>query len=169
MPEEQRQQLQHGFGPFYREDSRVLILGSFPSVKSREAQFYYGHPQNRFWPVIAALCGVETPQTREEKEWLLAAHRIALYDVIESCTIVGSSDSSIEDVIVTDLSPILAGSKVGDRIFTNGAKAWQLYMRYTRPLIGLPAVKLPSTSPANAACRLDRLIREWGEALPSLR
>ena len=91
MPLE-RIRLSHGFGPFIRSDSHVLILGSFPSVKSREAQFYYGHPQNRFWAVLAALCGEETPQSRDEKEGMLSRHGIALYDVIESCTIVGSSD-----------------------------------------------------------------------------
>lgn len=163
-----RVHLQHGFGPFVRPDSRVLILGSFPSVKSREAQFYYGHPQNRFWALLAALCGEEKPLSRTDKEVLLERHRIALYDVIDSCTIVGSSDSSIDDVIVTDLMPLLQGSEIGTRIFTNGAKAHQLYMKYTFPALGLPAVKLPSTSPANAAFSLDRLQEEWRRLLPDL-
>ena len=167
MPLE-RIRLSHGFGPFIRSDSHVLILGSFPSVKSREAQFYYGHPQNRFWAVLAALCGEETPQNRDEKEGMLSRHGIALYDVIESCTIVGSSDSSIDDVVVTDLAPLLNISRIGINIFTNGAKAYQLYMRYTCPALGLPAVKLPSTSPANAACSLEQLIREWRALLPPL-
>lgn len=144
----------------------MLILGSFPSVKSREAQFYYGHPQNRFWPLIAALCGETTPYTQQEKEALLTAHQLALYDVIESCTIIGSADSSIEDVIVTDLAPLLSGSQIGTRIYTNGAKAHQLYMKYTFPTLGIPAVKLPSTSPANATFSLDRLKQEWGQLLP---
>ena len=163
-----RIRLEHGFGPFVRPDSRLLILGSFPSVKSREAQFYYGHPQNRFWPVLAALCCEETPRSREEKERLLVRHHVALYDVIESCTIVGSSDSSIDDVIVTDLAPLLAQSEIGANIYTNGGKAHQLYMKYTFPTLGIPAVKLPSTSPANAAFSLERLMREWGELLPPL-
>ena len=164
-----RQKLEHGFGPLYRPDSKVLILGSFPSVKSREAAFYYGHPQNRFWAVLAALCGEELPHSRAEKERLLEAHGVALYDVIESWTIVGSSDSSIEDVQVTDLLPILQDAQIEGRIYTNGAKAHQLYMKYSYPKLGLPAVKLPSTSPANAAFSLDRLVRDWGALLPPIR
>ena len=163
---QERISLSHGFGPFYREDSRILILGSFPSAKSREAQFYYGHPQNRFWPLLAALCGEKTPRSREEKEAFLLRRRIALYDVIESCSIIGSSDSSIDDVVVTDLAPLLEGSEIGEKIYTNGATAYRLYMKYSYPILGIPAVKLPSTSPANAACSLERLIREWGALLP---
>ena len=165
---QERIKLSHGFGPFYRADSRLLILGSFPSVKSREVQFYYGHPQNRFWPLLAALCGEETPRVREEKEALLVHHRIALYDVIESCSIVGSSDSSIDDVVVTDLAPLLANSKIGTNIFTNGATAHKLFMKYTYPRLGIPAVKLPSTSPANAAFSQGRLTEEWRKLLPPL-
>lgn len=164
----QRQRLEHGFGPFYRPDSKVLILGSFPSVKSREAAFFYGHPQNRFWRVLAALCGEDPPASRVEKEALLERRRVALYDVIERCSIIGSSDASIEDVEAAELSPILDAAQIGDRIFTNGAKAHQLYMKYIYPQLGIPAVKLPSTSPANAAFSLDRLIREWKELLPPL-
>lgn len=151
-----------------RPNSRLLILGSFPSVKSRQAQFYYGHPQNRFWAVLSALCGEAVPKTREEKEALLVRHRVALYDVIESCTVAGSSDSSIQDVVVTDLAPLLAASEIGTNIFTNGAKAHQLYMKHSCPLLGIPAVKLPSTSPANAAFSLERLTGEWRVLLPPL-
>lgn len=163
---QERISLSHSFGPFVRPESRLLILGSFPSVKSREAQFYYGHPQNRFWPLMAGLCAEPVPVTREEKEALLIRHRIALYDVIESCTIIGSSDSSIEDVVVTDLAPLVAVSRIGTSIFTNGAKAYQLYMKYTYPALGIPALKLPSTSPANAAFSLERLTQEWRALLP---
>lgn len=162
---QERIQLSHGFGPFVRPDSRLLILGSFPSVKSREAQFYYGHPQNRFWPLLAALCHENSPGSREEKERFLTRHHVALYDVIESCTIVGSSDSSIDDVVVTDLAPLLAQSEIGAHVFTNGAKAYQMYMKFTFPRLSIPAVKLPSTSPANAAFSFNRLIRDWGEQL----
>lgn len=164
----ERQYLSHSFGPFYRPDSRILILGSFPSVKSREANFYYGHPQNRFWKVLAAITNDEVPDSLEKKKDFLARHRIALYDVIDRCSIIGSSDSSIEDVVVTDLSPILKGSGVGDRIFTNGGKAYSLYMKYTYPKNGIKPVKLPSTSPANAAWSLNRLIETWGRAFKSL-
>lgn len=157
--------LSHGFGPFYNEDSRVLILGSFPSVKSREQGFFYGHPRNRFWAVLAAVCGEEMPRTLEEKKAFLLRNGIALYDVIESCSIVGSSDSSIRDVVPADLRPILEESRVGSQIFTNGGKAAALYARYLYPALGIPAVSLPSTSPANAAASLSALTERWREAL----
>lgn len=165
----------HGFGPVYDGASEILILGSFPSVKSREQAFYYGHPQNRFWRVLAALAEEGTGQSRgagllaeslsdasvEEKERFLHEHHIALYDVIESCRIIGSSDASISDVEPADLSGILAHSRIGDRIYTNGAKAYTLYQKYIYPASGIAAVKLPSTSPANAAWSLERLTQEW--------
>ena len=160
-----RQFLSHGFGPFYTPDSRILILGSFPSVKSREQSFFYGHPRNRFWPVLASVFLDDAPQTLEEKQTFLRRHRIALYDVIESCSIVASADSSIQDVIPADLRPILSGSQVENRIFTNGGKASALYVRYLLPTLGIAAVALPSTSPANAACSLELLIDAWGTAL----
>ena len=158
----------HGFGPFYDADSRILILGSFPSVKSREVSFYYGHPQNRFWKVLAAIAGEEPPVTLGDKQAFLQWNRIALYDVIQSCSIEGSADSSIGDVVVTDLRPILAGSAVGSRIYVNGGKAHQLYMKYQYPQLGIEAVRLPSTSPANAAMSLDRLIAEWSARIGRL-
>lgn len=153
----------HGFGPEYDERSKILILGSFPSVKSREQAFYYGHPQNRFWKVLAALAGAEVPAGVEEKKAFLHAHHIAVYDAIESCTIKGSSDSSIRDVIPADIRPILNGSEIGSRIFTNGRKAGQMYKKYILPETGIPSHDLPSTSPANAAWTLDKLIAEWGK------
>ncbi len=161
----ERQYLSHGFGPFYTPDSRILILGSFPSVKSREQSFFYGHPRNRFWPVLAAVFHDEAPQTLEEKRSFLRRHRIALYDVIESCSIIGSADSSIQDIVPADLRPILSGSRVENRIFTNGGKASSLYARYLLPTLGIPAVSLPSTSPANAACSLEQLICAWSRAI----
>ena len=164
MPAE-RQILSHGFGPFYTPESRILILGSFPSSKSREQNFFYGHPRNRFWPVLAAICREETPQSLEEKKAFLGRNRIALYDVIESCSIVGSSDSSIRDVVPADLRPILDGSRVESRIFTNGGKASTLYQRYLLPTLGIPAAALPSTSPANAAWSLEQLVEIWRKAL----
>lgn len=165
----ERQYLEHGFGPFYRADSRLLILGSFPSVKSREAQFFYGHPQNRFWPLLARLCREARPVTLEEKRSFLERNHIALYDVIERCSIVGSSDSSIREVEPADLRPILAAGQIGGRIYTNGGTAARLYRRYLYPRLGIEAVALPSTSPANAACSLDTLAERWGaELLPVL-
>lgn len=154
--------IDHPIAPLFGPDSRVLILGSFPSVKSREAQFFYGHPQNRFWRVLAALCEENVPSNVEEKKRLVLAHGFALWDVIASCEIVGSSDSSIKDVVPNDLRPVLEGSRV-QRIFCNGGTAYKLYEKYIRPVTGIPAVCLPSTSPANAAWSLERLIRAWKE------
>ena len=166
----ERVSLEHGFGPFYCPDSRVLILGSFPSAKSRECHFFYGHPQNRFWPLLARLCGEDIPDTLEAKKALLTRHNIALYDVIERCSIVGSSDSSIRDVEPADLRPILSGSMIDGNVFTNGAKAYALYKKLIFPSLGIPAEKLPSTSPANAVCSMERLVMLWGEKLdPILR
>lgn len=154
----------HMFGPVYDADSKILILGSFPSVKSREVQFYYGHPQNRFWKVLAQVLKEEVPQTEEEKKQMLLKNRIALWDVVESCTIQGSSDTSIRDVTVNDFSKILAASDIC-RIYANGGKAWELYHKYAEKQTGIAAVKLPSTSPANAAWSLKRLCAEWEEKL----
>jgi len=159
----ERTREEHGFGPYYDSESEILILGSFPSVKSREQSFYYGHPRNRFWAVLATLNGENVPENLDEKKEFLTRNHIALYDVIESCSIAGSSDSSISDVVATDLSPVLSGSSVGDRIYTNGSKAYELYMKYQYPKLGIEAVKLPSTSPANAAMSLDKLIQKWKE------
>ncbi len=161
----ERQRLTHGFPPFYRPDSRLLILGSFPSVKSRAQAFFYGHPQNRFWPVMARLCGEDTPLTVPERAAFLERNRIALYDVIEACSIVGSSDSSIRDVEPAELRPILDGSQVGRRIFVNGKTAARLYEKYLLPSLGIEATCLPSSSPANAVFSLDRLTEVWGQAL----
>ncbi len=156
------QHLDHSdFGPFFDSESNILILGSFPSVKSREVKFFYGHRQNRFWKVIAALYNENVPGTLAEKKAFLTRNHIALYDVIESCTIRGSSDSTIRDVSVTDLKPILENSRIGTRIFVNGGKAFELYKKYTYPRTGIMAVKLPSTSPANAAWSVERLTAEW--------
>lgn len=157
--------LEHGFGPYYRPDSALLILGSFPSVKSREAQFFYGHPQNRFWPVMAKLCGEPRPQSLEDKQAFLERNRIALYDVIECCSIVGSAGSSIRDVVPADLCAILTGSQIGNHIFVNGSTAGKLYRKYSMPKLGIEAVQLPSTSPANAAWSFDMLCDNWGNAL----
>ena len=154
----------HPIPPVYSTDpetpSRILILGSFPSVKSRETAFFYGHPRNRFWQVLATVLEVPIPLTKEEKIALLTVHGIALWDVIAACDIEGSSDSSIRNVIPNDLTPILAGRTV-KAIFTNGGTATRLYRRYQEPLTGLPAIPLPSTSPANAAWSLEKLIAAW--------
>lgn len=150
----------HPFPPLYDENSRTLILGSFPSVKSREAMFFYGHPQNRFWKLIAELYGEDVPSTIEEKSALILRHRLALWDSIHSCTITGSSDSSVRDVEPNDISGIIRNSKI-ERIFCNGALSHKMYMKFIFPFTGIEARKLPSTSPANAAYSLERLAREW--------
>ena len=150
----------HPFGPLYDEQSLVLILGSFPSVKSREQQFFYGHPKNRFWPLLAALTGSEIPRTIEEKKQLALKNGIALWDVIASCEIVGSSDSSIRNAKPNDITPILENSNVR-KIFTNGKTADSLYMRYIFPVTKIQSVCLPSTSPANAARNMERLLSAW--------
>ncbi len=150
----------HTIPPVWNADSKILILGSFPSVKSRESGFFYGHPQNRFWRVTAAVFGCVVPVSIEEKRAFLLANRIALWDVIAACEITGSSDASIRGAVTNDLSPILAGTKI-ERIFTNGGTADALYTRYILPQIGIPAIRLPSTSPANASYSLDMLIAAW--------
>ena len=153
--------IHHPFPPLYSPDSKVLILGSFPSVKSREAMFFYGHPQNRFWKVIAALFDEPVPQDIEEKKHLILSHGLALWDSIAACDIKGSSDASITNAVPTDLSEILNNAKI-ERIYCNGSRSFEIYNRYQFPKLGRHAVKLPSTSPANAAFSLERLIREWG-------
>ncbi|MBQ3427224.1 MAG: DNA-deoxyinosine glycosylase [Clostridia bacterium] len=156
------EQIKHPFPPLYDENSKILILGSFPSVKSREQSFFYGHPQNRFWRVVSTVFGCETPETIEEKKCFLHSNHIALWDVIASCKIEGSADSSITNVVPNDLRPIIDGSRV-ERIFVNGRTAEKFYNKYTREVLGRDAVYLPSTSPANAAKSLDRLVAQWRE------
>lgn len=158
----------HGFGPVYDEKSRILILGSFPSVKSREEGFFYGHPRNRFWKILAAVCNEPESVTIEEKKQFLLKNGIALYDVIEECEIVGSSDSSIRNVIPADLNPILEVSQIS-AVYTNGRLAGKLYRKYQEPVTGLPCVELPSSSPANAAFSLEKLTGIWQETLPQLK
>lgn len=150
----------HPIEPVYDHNSRLLVLGSFPSVKSREQGFFYGHPQNRFWKVTSAVFACKEPETIEEKRTFLLANGIALWDVIASCDIEGSSDSSIRNVIPNDLSRILSYAQI-TQIFVNGKTAQKYYNKYLKDVLGRDAVCLPSTSPANAAWSAERLIREW--------
>lgn len=152
------------FCPVYDENSRILILGSFPSVKSREQGFYYGHPQNRFWKVLAGILQVKEPRSVSEKKEMLVQHGIAVYDVIKSCEIEGSSDSSIRNVTPADIHRIIAESNI-EVVFTNGRMAGKLYKKYQAQDIGLPMVELPSTSPANAAFSLERLTQVWKSSI----
>ena len=152
----------HPILPVYDSGSQILILGSFPSVKSREAGFFYGHPQNRFWKVVSAVFDEDVPQTIEEKKAFLLRNHIAVWDVIQSCDIKGSSDSSIKNVMANDLNIILKAAEI-KAIFVNGKTALKYYQKYTEPLIGRAAICLPSTSPANAAWNMERLIEKWKE------
>lgn len=154
------ERIAHEFAPVYDKHSQILILGSFPSVKSRENQFYYGHPQNRFWKVLARIMEKEVPTTIEEKKNFLLDSHIAIWDVIASCRIEGSSDSSIRDVEVSDFSKILSEAPI-KAIFVNGNKAYELYKKYAEEKTGIKAIRLPSTSPANAAWNLERLCQSW--------
>ena len=168
--------LTHPIPPLYDPESRVLILGSFPSPKSREAGFFYGHPQNRFWKVMAEVLGwttekagisaddpakIHVPQTTEEKRLMLHSSHIAVWDTVASCDITGASDASITNVTPNDISVILDAADIR-AVYCNGTASHKLYMKYIYPLHGRKAVKLPSTSPANAACSLAELTEAWG-------
>ena len=143
-------QVRHTIPPVYDQNSRVLLLGTMPSPKSREAGFYYGHPQNRMWPVLARVFGENTPMGTEARRSFLLRHHIAMWDVLASCTICGAEDSSIRDAVPNDLGLLLTKAPIG-AIYTTGKKAFALYRKYLLPETGREAVCLPSTSPAN--CR----------------
>ena len=157
----------HPFEPVYDSNSRILILGTFPSVKSREVQFYYGHPRNRFWKTLAAVLQDEIPQTVEEKIRFLKTHHIALWDTCAACDIDGSADATIRRTVPNDIRPILEHADIR-AIFCGGKTAGGLYEKYIFPQTGIPAIVLPSTSPANAACTEEMLIHAWSAILPYL-
>ena len=157
----------HPIKPLFNMDSKVLILGRFPSLKSREQMFFYGHPQNRFWRVLAEVFSCEVPQTIEEKREFILSHNIALWDVIASCEIEGSADSSIRNVVPNDLTQILQFADI-KQIFVNGKTAEKFYNKYIKEAIGKEAVCLPSTSPANAAWSIEKLVSAWKIILNNL-
>lgn len=161
------QWVEHTIKPIYDENSKILILGSFPSQKSREQRFFYGHNQNRFWRVLSGVLETSVPQTIPEKEEFLLSHGIALWDVIASCEITGSSDSSIKNAVPNDLSIIFSIADI-KQIFVNGKAAENLYNKYIKKKLGMRAFYLPSTSPANAAWSLERLTVEWTRIKQSL-
>ena len=165
MKEEKKwERVTQEFAPVCDENSRVLILGTAPSRMSRAVGFYYGHPQNRFWKMLAAVTGEDVPQTIEEKKALLIRNHIALHDVIHSCDIIGSSDSSIRNVEPAELGKIL--SVTGDiPILCNGGTSYKLFVKHQEKRLGIQARQMPSTSPANAAWKLDMLVEAWKEAL----
>lgn len=150
----------HGFQPVYNENSKILILGTLPSVQSRTNNFYYGHKQNRFWRLIAGLLEVEVPLDIPQKKAMLLNNGIAIWDVIAECDIIGSSDSSIKNVVPTDLSLILNNCNIS-AIFANGATAKKLYDKYQKNNFNYDIICLPSTSPANAAWNMERLTEKW--------
>ena len=154
----------HPFPPLFDKDSRLLILGSFPSVKSRETMFFYGHPQNRFWKVIASIFDEKVPSSIDEKRELILRNHLALWDVIAECEIKGSSDASIKNAKANDLSVILENAPI-QKIIVNGKTAEKAYNKYIEPGTGIKAVVLPATSPANAAWTLDRLVETWGSEI----
>ena len=154
----------HPFPPIYEKNSHLLILGSFPSVKSREEQFYYAHPQNRFWKLLSFLYKENLPNSISEKKAFLSLHQIALWDVIKSCDICGSSDSSIKNVVTNDISFLLKNSNI-QKIYANGTKSYDLYMKYAFPITKKEIKKLPSTSPANAVFSMERLQTSWQQIL----
>ncbi len=154
----------HPVEPLFDENSKTLILGTFPSIKSREMMFFYSHPQNRFWRVMARICNREIPMSVENKKELILSNHFALWDVIHSCEIEGSADSTIKNVVPNDISVILNYSKV-DRIFVNGKKAESLYKKYLEKEVGIKAIYLPSSSPANASWSEDRLTEYWSKQI----
>ena len=151
---------QHTIAPVYDAQSRVLLLGSFPSVRSRAEGFYYAHPQNRFWRVLAALFSCPVPQTVAEKTSLLHAQHLALWDVCACCTVIGSGDASIRNVVANDVAALLGGTRIR-AVFANGTTAAALYHRFLETDCAMPAIRLPSTSPANASYSLERLVESW--------
>lgn len=162
--EQQYQHIIHPFPPLFSSESRILILGSLPSVKSREEMFFYGHPQNRFWKMLSLIFQTPAPEKIEDKKQLILSHNLALWDTIYSCDIIGSSDSSIRNVTPTDLTKILDNSKI-EKVICNGKTSGKYYEQYQMKNTNLKPVILPSTSPANAVYRLDRLAELWGKEL----
>lgn len=150
----------HNFQPVYNENSRILMLGTMPSPKSREVGFYYGHPRNRFWKVVSDVCGAPYPETREEKIAFALQYGIAVWDVLAGCEIKGADDSSIRNPVANDMDVILKHAQI-QAIFTTGTKAGQLYKKYCLPRTGIEAVVLPSTSPANCRMSYEELYRAY--------
>lgn len=150
----------HNFPPLFAPDARALILGSIPSPKSREQAFFYGHPRNRFWPVLAAVFGEPAPQTIEDKRSLALRHRIAMWDTLAACDIRGASDTSIRNPVTNDLPWLIAQTQVR-AVFCTGATSYKYYKKLCQPQTGIEAVCLPSTSPANAAWSKERLIQAY--------
>lgn len=156
----EQENVTHPFLPLYGSESRILILGSLPSLKSREENFYYGNPMNRFWKVIAAIFNKNPPDSIEEKKTLILENHLALWDAIYRCDITGSRDQSIRNAEPTNLFPVIKNSKI-EHIFCNGKTAWNYYNTHQRKSLEIEAKCLPSTSPANASWTFEKLLEEW--------
>ena len=157
----------HEFGPFFDENSRILILGTIPSPKSSEMGFYYGHPRNRLWMILADVLGEDIPKTIEERKAFLTRNHIALWDVLESCEINGADDASIKEPKPNDMNVVLEKADI-KAIFTTGGKATKLYKKLCLPLCGMSSIGLPSTSPANCGCSYETLRAAYVQILQYL-
>ena len=162
------ERITHAFDPVFDSESRILILGTMPSPKSRELGFYYSHPRNRFWPVLAKIFGENVPETPEERKNFALRHKIALWDVLKECDIEGASDSSIKNAVPNDISVILNSTEI-KAVFTTGATAAKLYKKFIEPETKIPATALPSTSPANAKIKFEELCEEYKIVLEYLK
>lgn len=160
--------INHPFKPIYSKYSKILILGSFPSVKSRQQNFYYAHPQNRFWKLIAKIYKANIPNNIEEKKKLILNNNLAIWDVIKSCEIEGSADSSIQNIEVSDINELINKTDITKVVF-NGNKAAESYFKYNKRIENIEYVTLPSTSPANAQYSFERLYNIWKEEITQNR
>lgn len=160
--------IEHTIDPIFDENSKILILGTIPSPKSREQKFFYGHPQNRFWRVLSHILHYPLPQNNDERRTLLINNHIALWDVLKSCYITGASDSSIKQPIANDISIITDKAEI-QAIFTTGKKSFELYNKLIFPQSGIKAIYLPSPSPANCAVSFDELCEQYSQILPYLK
>ena len=159
MKESNNKRIYHSIDPVYDKNSKILILGSFPSIVSRDNNFYYAHPKNRFWKVLGELYNIEFNTIEDKKKFLLDNY-IALYDVVKSCTITGSSDSSIKDIEINDIKSIVKNSNI-TKIYTTGKTSYNLYNKYLKDIVGIDAIYLPSTSPANATISYNELLNYY--------
>ena len=162
------ERITHAFDPVFDSESRILVLGTMPSPKSRELGFYYSHPRNRFWPVMARIFGEEIPKSPEQKADFCLRHKIALWDVLKECDIEGASDSSIKNAVPNDMSKILKSADIR-AIFCTGTTAAKLYKKFIKPETKIPAITLPSTSPANAKVKFEELVEEYKIILEYLK
>ena len=162
------EQVTHDFEPIFNSESRILMLGTMPSPKSREVGFYYGHPRNRFWKVVSEVCGEELPETKEEKIAFALRNKIAVWDVLAGCEIKGAEDASIRNPVANDMNLILENAEIR-AVFATGQKAAQLYKKYCQKETGMEIITLPSTSPANCSVSYEKLFEAYEIILQYIR